>query len=210
MTPSMRSISIWRHLFVNLLAGAGALLLASASAGAEPPSVAAVETGLRLGVAFDLGGGRWATAAHVVCGLAPGARVRLIGVGPAMIVGRAEGLDLAILSAPSGRGSEMGDPPPAGAPVSAIGAGREGLRTATGEASGQTLRLPAFGEGFVVRLDGARPGFSGGPLRSTDGRTLGMVVAVRRGALGATEAFVLPVGAMRAAAGRAYLPPPSC
>ena len=104
MTPSMRSISIWRHLFVNLLAGAGALLLASASAGAEPPSVAAVETGLRLGVAFDLGGGRWATAAHVVCGLAPGARVRLIGVGPAMIVGRAEGLDLAILSAPSGRG----------------------------------------------------------------------------------------------------------
>jgi S1-C subfamily serine protease len=203
-------MSIWPRLSADLLAGACALLLASAPARAEPPSVAAVETGLRLGVAFDLGGGRWATAAHVVCGLAPGARVRLRGVGPATIVGRAEGLDLAILSAPSGRGLETGDPPSAGALVSAIGPGREGLRTMPGEASGQTLWLPVFGEGFVVRLDGAGPGFSGGPLRGADGRTLGMVVAVRRGALGATEAFVLPAGAVRAAAGRAYLPPPSC
>jgi len=210
MTRSMRSTSIWRRLFADLLAGACVLPLAFALARADLPSVAAVETGLRLGMAFDLGGGRWATAAHVVCGLAPGASVRLRGVGPATIVGRVEGLDLAILSAPSGRGPEMGDPPPAGAPVSAIGAGREGLRTATGEASGQTLRLPVFGEGFVVRLDGAGPGFSGGPLRDADGRTLGMVVAVRRGALGATEAFVLPTGAVRAAAGRAYLPPLSC
>lgn len=184
MMRSTRSTSILPRLGADLLAAAYLLLLASAPARAAPPSAAVVETGLRLGADFDLGGGRWATAAHVVCGLSVGARVRLPGVGPATVVGRqAEELDL----------------------------GWEGLLDALGETSGRWLRLPAFGEGFVARLAGAGPGFSGGPLRAEDGRTLWMVVAVCREAPGGSEDFVLPIAAVHAAtAGRAHLPPLPC
>jgi S1-C subfamily serine protease len=186
------------------------LLLAALPAAAAPPA-AVVETGLRLGAAFDLGGGRWAAVAHAVCGRAPGAVVRLDGRVD-VPRGRAEGMDLAVLSAASREavGAPPAPPPAVGAKVAALGAAREGLRRAEGTAAGRTLRLPAYGVGFVVRLDAAALGFSGGPVFSEDGRTIGMLVALRRGAGGGKEAFVLPIGEVRAAAARAHLPPPPC
>lgn len=182
---------------------------AGAPAGAAAPAAASVETGLRLGAAFDLGDGRWATAAHVVCGLSAGADLRLDG-RPARLLGRAEGMDLAVIAAPSRAPAALGPAPRAGETVAAVGATWTGLRRSESKASGRAQRLAAYGEGFVVRLDAAAaPGFSGGPVLGADGRTVGMLVALRA-AGGAKEGFVLSTDAVRAAAGRAHLQPLPC
>jgi S1-C subfamily serine protease len=143
--------------------------------------------------------------------MAPGAVVRLDGRA-AVLRGQAEGMDLAVLSAPSREavGTPPAPPPAVGAKVAALGAAREELRRAEGTTAGRTPRLPADGAGFVVRLDVAAPGFSGGPVFSEDGRAIGMPAALRRGAGGGKEAFAFPIGEVRAAAARAHLPPPPC
>lgn len=205
----------WKRILRRWLAEASTVgvvltLLWGGTSLAGPPGAAAVETELRLGTAVDLGGDRWATAAHVVCGLSRGASVRLDG-RPARVVGRAEGMDLAVLEAPSRATVNIGPEPPAGARVSAVGATRTGLRRSEGTASGRSLRLEGYGEGFVVRLDAvAAPGFSGGPVLGEDGRVLGILVALRTVVLGNKEGFVLPMATVRSAVTRAHLQPLPC
>lgn len=168
---------------------------------------AVVITPRLVGSAFQIAPGLAVTAAHVVDGLAPGARVTLRR-GPAggpMTTGRLLGLspamDLAVLEIPQGflqqidsdARSPVGARPVAlTAPVAAgdrlAASGSVPLRgpqlalprRVEGVATGRAVNVPGLGPGLVASLPGTVPGFSGGPVVDGAGRLVGMIIAIRR------------------------------
>lgn len=191
---------------------------------------AVVLNGAIVGSAFAIADGVAVTNRHVVKGLLPGGRVRLLASGPghAVLPGKVLALsprmDLAVLSIPPGVLPVM-PAEPAGAVrgLVVVAAGvdaREGPGGPRYEARGVVTdaeaEIAAFGPGLVLRLPEGRPGFSGGPLLDGTGRLVGMVTALRAGsgaitpasggglavAAPETEAYALRAGAIRAEVSR--------
>lgn len=179
----------------------------SAVVGDNLPPYATVITPRLVGSAFKVAPGLAVTAAHVVEGLPPGARVTLRrgpSGGPtvsARLVGLSPTMDLAVLEVPAGflpaiglgtvgRGEAAGPvrpaTPAAGTRLVASGSvpARDPLvavpRRVSGTASGRSVDVAGLGPGFVASLPGTVPGFSGGPVIDASGRLAGMVIAIRR------------------------------
>jgi len=53
-------------------------------------------------------------------------------------------------------------------------------RRVSGAATASMVDVRGLGPGFVASLPGTVPGFSGGPVVDTQGRLVGMVIAIRR------------------------------
>ena len=98
-------------------------------------------------------------------------------------------MDLALLGVPAGFLPSLAADAPAGAGLRVAAAGIDGsggprdgvLLELPGRVVDPSETIPAFGPGLVVRLPGARPGVSGGPLIDGRGRLVGMVTAIRPG-----------------------------
>lgn len=188
----------------------------SATVAADPPPGSAVDplahhavviTPRLVGSAFTIAPGLAVTAAHVVEGMAPGARVTLRR-GPAggptttgRVVGRSPAMDLAVLEVPQGFLSPVGSDPGAAVQARPVlrgtvllagdrlaasgslplrGAGMALPRRVDGLATGRSVHVPGLGPGFVAALPGTVPGFSGGPVVDEGGRLVGMIIAIRR------------------------------
>lgn len=164
---------------------------------------AVVLNGSVVGSTFAIADGIAVTNRHVVQGLAPGARVRLLASGPGHAVSEARVLalsprmDLAVLAVPAGAlpvvTAAASVAPAAGDAVVAAGVdasnGPGGPRyEAQGEIVVTSAQIDAFGPGLIARLPTGRPGFSGGPLFDRQGRLLGMVTALRSGSGAVTPA----------------------
>lgn len=185
---------------------------------------AVVLNGAVVGSAFAIAEGIAVTNRHVVQGLRPGGRVRLLASGPghAVVPGEVLALsprmDLAVLAVPPGVLPVMPvEPAPTAAGMDVIAAGvdaRDGPGGPRYEAAGVVVtpaaEIAAFGPGLIVRLPEGRPGFSGGPLVDRAGRLVGMVTALRAGngvvmpaaggfavAAPETEAYALRASAIR-------------
>lgn len=176
--------------------------------GADPLLAHAVVITPRLvGSAFQIAPGLAVTAAHVVDGLGPGARVTLRrgpAGGPmttARLLGLSPVMDLAVLEIPQGFLGQINNdawspvgarPAVLTAPVAAgdrlAASGSVPLRDpqlalprrVEGVATGRAVNVPGLGPGFVASLPGTIPGFSGGPVVDGAGRLAGMIVAIRR------------------------------
>lgn len=154
---------------------------------------AVVLNGRTIGSAFAIFDGIVVTNRHVVKGLHPGGRVRLLvpGRGRVVLTGTVLALsprmDLAVLEVARGVLPVVGLPrarPRSGEPVVAAGVdatdGPGGPRyEAAGSVVSPIADIAAFGPGLIARLPGGRPGFSGGPLLDRDGRLIGIVTALK-------------------------------
>lgn len=177
---------------------------------------ATVLNGRVVGSAFLIREGVAVTNSHVLRGRVPGDHVTLVtsahGRVPARITAISSRMDLAVLDVPGG---VMTIVPTGGARVAegqrviaaGVDAGGPDWPGEPREASGAVIvvrsDLPAFGPGLILRMPGARPGFSGGPLLDSAGRLLGMVTAIRGGVatgreVSDTEAFALRAADVRA------------
>lgn len=151
-----------------------------------------VLNGALIGSGFAIADGAVVTNRHVVRGLAPGARVRLLarqGGVPlaATVLALSPRMDLALLRvAPGLLPVVPAAPAPVGPGSAVVAAGidaSDGPSGARYEAPGEILEasaeIAAFGPGLIARLPRGRPGFSGGPLLDGQGRLVGMVTALR-------------------------------
>lgn len=193
-------------LLLSSFATPGAEMRA-AGAGRALDAHAVVLNGAIVGSSFALADGIAVTNRHVLRGLAPGARVRLLGPGHGVAAGTVLALsprmDLAVLAIPAGLLPVVPAAPApvaAGEPVLAAGVdasdGPGGPRyEAPGEVVTAAAEIAAFGPGLIARLPGGRPGFSGAPLFDRRGRLVGMVTALRSGRGRIAAAGPMPVGA---------------
>lgn len=182
-----------------------------------------------VGSAFAVAEGVGVTNAHVLRGRRPGEAVILRASGEprgkvtVRIRAISARMDLALLDLPADllpvvRMAPRGVVPGQRAVAAGVDAGGPAwpgpVREASGEVTQPQVGLAAFGLGLILRMPGARPGFSGGPLFDAQGQLLGMVSAIRTGAAarpaggfgaggaGATEAFALGVDEIRAEVAR--------
>lgn len=73
--------------------------------------------------------------------------------------------------------------------IDAAGGRSAGARLAiAGQVTAPSVNVPQFGPGFVARIPGVRPGFSGGPVLDGHGRLVGMLAAIRGGSVPARNA----------------------
>lgn len=154
---------------------------------------AVVLNGQVVGSTFAIADGVAVTNRHVVQGLAPGSRVRVLASGPgrAVAVGTllavSDRMDLAVLAVPKGIlpvvPLDLATALPGDRVVAAGVDASEGSGWPRYEARGAIVmaraEIAAFGPGLIARLPKGRPGFSGGPLLDESGRLLGMVTALR-------------------------------
>ncbi len=181
---------LWHPALVALFAAQGAAL----------PLRADVEVVTHHGAAFRLDDSPDViTARHVVAG----SRAVTVDGQPAALIWEDRRADLAILrpASPLGAPLRLGEVPPVGAPLTALGfGGGLGLQTALGALLGVVQRQ--LGEADGAWLDTTcevRPGFSGGPLLAGDA-VIGVVVGGRETA-GEPHgpAIALPVHRLRGA-----------
>lgn len=168
---------------------------------------AAVLNGRHIGSAVALEGGFLVTAAHVLQGKRAGDVVRLVmpgngrAVARARIVGISQEMDVALLSAGEGLlvPARLGNLPARQQPLWAAGvdasAGPYARRMATGRVDVRGVTEPRFGTGMIAAMQGAVPGFSGGPVFDRRGRLIGMLCGLRT-SRGPQAAFILPIPAV--------------
>jgi S1-C subfamily serine protease len=139
--------------------------------------------GMPLGSAVALAPGLLVTSAHVV---PPGADrlafTRGDGAmgGEAVLVGRSQRMDLAVLAVPPGflaPVSSAPDAPRPGQRLWAVGAPAAGSALAEGQVVSAAAWLADHGTGFIARMP-ALFGYSGGPAVDGEGRLVGIVTAL--------------------------------
>lgn len=182
----LRSLSV---LALLALLGACARLPADAARGTPAEATAArgfallSAQGVPLGSAVAIAPGLLATNAHV---LPPGTErlsfTRGDGAvrGAAVLAGRSDRMDLALLAIPPGLVEPVPlaeAPPHAGQRLWAVGAPAAGPALAAGEVVRPAALLAGHGPGFTARMQ-ALLGYSGGPAVDAQGRLVGLVTAL--------------------------------